>query len=94
MFDMVNSSSTEVIVTYYNLNKVQCVPCNGTGFQQDNSGIYRVCPICEGSGWREIKQKSEPAPCEPCYPCYPWYPMPWQDQPTYVPERQKYIITC
>ena len=93
MFDIVSSTSTDTKVSYYNLNKVKCEKCDGTGYQQDNSGIFHVCPICDGTGWCE--QKVECPPCIPYVPPeYPWYPMPWR-QPTYdVPQRFKYIITC
>lgn len=93
MYDTVSSTNTEVSITYYNLNKIRCEKCID-GYQQDNSGIFHVCPICKGTGWREVKR--ECVPCVPYYPpCNPWYPIPW-DQPgtydTFPP--QQYIITC
>lgn len=70
--------------------KITCIKCSGTGFQQRNDGVYVVCPICDGKGYRDVRddQGREPTPY------YPWYPMPWRDQPTYIEPHEKYIITC
>jgi len=86
----ITSDDYNVIVKYYNVNKVKCEKCDGTGFQQRNDGVYVVCPICEGSGWREQKKE-----CEPMYPCplpSPWAPpeCPTDGMPTYL----KYRIIC
>ena len=69
MFDIVSPSSTEVIVTYYNINRIRCEKCDGTGYQQRGDMVYVICPICEGTGVREQKGKIE---CEPCVPHYPY----------------------
>jgi len=92
MTKAITSGSTteyEVSVTY-NMNKIECEKCDGTGFQQRNDGIFVVCPICNGTGWKEQKKE-----CEPVYPCplpAPWYPPDhWTEQmPTYL----KYRIIC
>jgi len=90
--ESITSSSTDynVSVTYYNLNRIECEKCDGTGFQQRDDGIFVICPICNGTGWREQKRE-----CEPTYPCplpAPWYPPDhWTEQmPTYL----KYRIIC
>lgn len=91
------STTTSDTVAYYKYNyKIECEKCKGSGFQQRNDGIFVICPICEGTGWREQKQKVVTEPRVPYYPYpqYPWYPMPWMDGPTYTAPDQKYIITC
>ena len=61
--------TTEVTLTYY-IDEIKCEKCNGTGYQQDFSGIWQVCPICNGNG--VIKPKK----CEPYSSSQPWYPIP------------------
>ena len=86
-----NMSVLTNTVAYYTCNKIECEKCDGTGYQQDNTGIWHICPICEGGGMMERKEKCVPW----CPPCNPWYPIPWEPSITYdtFPPR-KYIITC
>ena len=99
MFDMISgtitttdttSRTTSDTVAYYTYRyKVKCEKCDGTGYQQRDDGIFVVCPICDGGGWREQKRECEPVPPEPHESYHPW------ERPTYnVPQRRKYIITC
>ena len=92
--DATSATTSDTITHYKYVYKIQCEKCNGTGYQQRDDGVYVVCPICEGTGWREQKQKVETEPCAPYlpYPQYPWYPMSWRDGSTYTTPC-KYVIT-
>ena len=83
MFDSITGSTTESVVTY-NLNKIQCAACGGTGFQQRADGIYVTCPVCIGDGWRTVNRE-----CPPCQPYVPPY-SPWVPQPYYPPVIYKW----
>lgn len=87
----VSTDTATYTVAYYNYNKIECEKYDGTGYQCRNDGVYVICPICEGSGMMERKEKC--VPC--CPPCNPWYPIPWDPPATYDTfPPQKYIITC
>lgn len=64
--DMVATGTT---ITYYNCNKIQCPKCDGTGYQQQNDGIFIICQICCGTGYMEQKKQREPyyPSCETLY---------------------------
>jgi len=84
-------STTSDTVAYTSTYEIRCEKCEGTGYQQDNNGIWHICPICEGTGIRRCKL----APCEPRYPlCDPWAPVQWQDDTHYENPYRKYVITC
>jgi RecJ-like exonuclease len=86
-----NMATTSDTVSYTSNYKIRCEKCDGTGYQQDNDGIWHTCPICEGTGYRECKC----APCVPYYPPYnPWCPGSWGDDITYEQPRREYIVTC
>jgi len=84
------SDTTSDTVSYTANYKIRCEKCDGTGYQQDNNGIWHLCPICEGTGYRKCKC----APCEPYYPPYnPWDPGDhWTDSVTYKQPHREYII--
>lgn len=68
---MVNISETSIKekTLIYNLNKVKCEECDGTGFQQREDGIFVLCPVCDGDGWYETEL---PVSWYPEYPYYQW----------------------
>jgi len=71
MINITDSTTGSCTTTIIYHNRIECEKCKGSGYQQRDDGIWVLCPICGGSGWR--KSKSELKPYD--VPFQPWYPM-------------------
>ena len=80
---------TETVITYYNINHIRCEKCNGTGFQQRNDGVFVICPVCKGSGQREVHREIKSIPSRQWYPIPSPLPNFWY---TDYDAQTKYII--
>jgi len=99
MTETTGTANINLNLTYYNLNKIKCEKCDGTGYQQRNDGIFVICPICEGTGWREVPHEYTPHPLMPYppgtdsgYPSDAWYGYPYDTNETRT--TWKYEIIC